>query len=318
MEKDRKRLLSRIVAHGSLLVLPVGGAACSKAQKPEPSERATQKAEPSRASEAPAHDKGGAFASAAAPVAEATLVRTDDQGLRAGMISIPTTAGDIPAYRAAPAEPGKRPIILVVQEIFGVHEHIQDVARRFAKLGYLAIAPELYHRQGDVTKLSSVEEIRKVVAKVPDAQVLSDLDACVAWSEQNGGDPARLAITGFCWGGRITWLYAAHQPRLRAGIAWYGRLVGDPTPLSPRHPIDVIAELKAPVLGLYGGRDQGIPLDTVEKVRTRIQEVKSPSTIHVYPDAPHAFYADYRPSYRKDAAEDAWRRLVEWLQKHGV
>lgn len=317
MDKDSKRLISRIVAHGSLLVLPVGGGACSKAQKAEPPQATTQKAEPSSSSVNRAQGIAGAFASATAPISEATLVRTDDQGLRAGMVSIPTASGDIPAYRAMPEAPGKHPTILVVQEIFGVHEHIKDVARRFAKLGYLAVAPELYHRQGDVSNLP-LDEIRKVVAKVPDAQVLSDLDACVTWAERNGGDPARLAMTGFCWGGRITWLYAAHQPKLRAGIAWYGRLVGDPTPLSPRHPIDVIGELKAPVLGLYGGQDQGIPLDTVEKVRTRIQEVKSSSTIHVYPDAPHAFYADYRPNYRKEAAEDAWRRLREWLQKHGV
>jgi carboxymethylenebutenolidase len=208
--------------------------------------------------------------------------------------------------------------VLVVQEIFGLHEYIKDVARRFAKLGYVAVAPDLYHRQGDVSRLPTIDAIREVVVKVPDAQVLSDLDACVAWAAQNGGDDRRFAVTGFCWGGRITWLYAAHQPKLKAGVAWYGRLVGDATALQPKYPVDVARELGAPVLGLYGGQDNGIPLEAVEKMRTALATAKSPSTIHVYPDAPHAFHADYRPSYRKADAEDGWKRLQEWFEKNGV
>jgi carboxymethylenebutenolidase len=251
-------------------------------------------------------------------VAESTVIHTDAEGLVAGDVSIPVKDGALPGYRAAPSTPGKHPVVLVVQEIFGVHEHIRDVTRRLAKLGYLAVAPELFHRQGDPSKLETVDQIRGIVVKVPDAQVMSDLDACVAFAEREGGDASRLAITGFCWGGRITWLYAAHQPKVRAGVAWYGRVVGDATPLQPRHPVDIAPTLRAPVLGLYGGADTGIPLETVERMRAALLAGGSASTIHVYPDAPHAFHADYRPSYRKEPAEDGWRRLVEWLRKNGV
>jgi len=263
-----------------------------------------------------------AFASATQPIVADTLVITDERGLIAGDIRIPTSQGEIPAYRAVPEAPAPGqngyPVVLVVQEIFGVHEHIRDIARRFAHLGYLAIAPELYYRQGDVSKLPSVDEIRKVVGKVPDAQVLSDLDASVAWAAANGGDTQRLGVTGFCWGGRIVWLYAAHQPRLKAGVAWYGRLVGEASALQPRFPLDIAKELKAPVLGLYGGQDQGIPLASVEQVQAALKAAQSPSTIHVYADAPHAFYADYRPSYRKAEAQDAFARLQAWFKQHGV
>jgi carboxymethylenebutenolidase len=258
------------------------------------------------------------FASAATPLSEDTIIITDTSGLVAGPVEVAAADRAIPAYRAAPDTAGPHPVVLVVQEIFGVHEHIKDVCRRFAKLGYLAIAPELYVRQGDVAPLPSIDEIRKVVAQVPDEQVLSDLDACVAWAANNGGDTGRLGVTGFCWGGRIVWLYAAHQPRLKAGVAWYGRLAAGSTPLQPTYPVDLAAQLKAPVLGLYGGEDQGIPLETVEKMRTALQAVKSPSTIHVYDGAPHAFYADYRPSYRPDAAQDGWQRLQAWFKQHGV
>lgn len=259
------------------------------------------------------------FALAVRPVAEKTLIVTDSRGLVAGEIRIPAKDREIPAYRAFPAGGGKHPVILVVHEIFGVHEHIKDVTRRLAKLGYLAIAPELFARQGDVSTLSGIDEIlEKVVSKVPDEQVLADLDAALQWAGQHDGDIERLGITGFCWGGRITWLYAAHQPKLKAGVAWYGRLVGAATPLTPKFPVDVANELKAPVLGLYGGQDQGIPQDTVERMRAALRAEGSPSRIHVYPDAPHAFYADYRPSYRKDAADDGWRRLQAWFKEHGV
>lgn len=260
-----------------------------------------------------------AFATAVQPVVEQTVIITDEQGLLAGDIRIPTADGAIPGYRAAPTGDGPHPVILVVQEIFGVHEHIKDVARRLAKLGYLAIAPELYVRQGDVSKLASIDEIfQKVVTKVPDAQVVSDLDACVTWADSNGGDTNRLGVTGFCWGGRITWLYAARQPKIKAGVAWYGKLVGAKSENTPDYPVDLAGDLKAPVLGLYGGQDQGIPLNTVDQMTAALKQAGSPSTIQVYPNAPHAFYADYRPSYRREAAADAWQRMQAWFRQHGV
>lgn len=257
------------------------------------------------------------FALAVEPIS-AKVITTDAKGLVAGAVKIPVKDREIPAYRAMPTKSGNFPIILVIQEIFGVHEHIQDICRRFAKLGYLAIAPELFVRQGDVSKLSSIEEIRQVVAKVPDAQVLSDIDATVDWGVKSAkGNAGKLGITGFCWGGRITWLYAAHNPKVKAGVAWYGRLVGDTTPLTPKHPIDIASGLKVPVLGLYGGKDTGIPLDTVEQMRARLSS-SSKSEIIVYSNAPHAFFADYRPSYREKEALDGWQKLQAWFQQHVV
>jgi carboxymethylenebutenolidase len=258
------------------------------------------------------------FALAVEPIS-AKVIRTDATGLMAGAVKIPVKDGNIPAYRAMPATGRNFPVVLVIQEIFGVHEHIQDVCRRFAQLGYLAIAPELFVRQGNVLNLSSVDEIRKVVAKVPDAQVLSDLDATASWAVKSAkGDAKRLGITGFCWGGRITWLYAAHNPQVKAGVAWYGRLVGDRTALTPQHPVDIATKLSVPVLGLYGGEDTGIPLETVEQMRDRLKLGRSKSQIMVYPDAPHAFFADYRPSYRETAAKDGWKRLQAWFKQYGV
>jgi carboxymethylenebutenolidase len=259
------------------------------------------------------------FALAVQPVCAQTMIVTDAAGLNAGEVRIPTASGDIPAYRAMPATGSRLPVILVVQEIFGVHEHIKDVCRRFARLGYLAIAPEMFHRQGDVSQLKDNKEIfAKVVNFVPDAQVMADLDAAVAWAGKNGGDARRLGITGFCWGGRITWLYAAHNQAVRAGVAWYGRLVGQATEMTPRHPIDVVDRINAPVLGLYGGADAGIPNDTVERMNAALKEQGKPSFIHLYPEMPHAFHADYRPSFRKEAAEDGWKRASEWFKKHGL
>ncbi|HXG19927.1 MAG TPA: dienelactone hydrolase family protein [Methylomirabilota bacterium] len=260
------------------------------------------------------------FVLAVRPVMAQTMITTDASGLEAGEVKIPTADGQIPAYRAMPASGGPFPVVLVVQEIFGVHEHIKDICRRFAKLGYLAVAPELYARQGDVSKLSDIQEIvSTVVAKVPDGQVMSDLDAAAAWAEKSGkGDVSRLGVTGFCWGGRIVWLYAAHNPKLKAGVAWYGRLVGQTSDLTPKYPLDVVGSLKAPVLGLYGGADQGIPTDTVEKMQAALKAAGSPSQIILYPDTPHGFFADYRPSYRKERAEDGWKRLLEWFKKYGV
>ena len=259
------------------------------------------------------------FALAIKPVSAETLT-TDAAGLAAGEVKIPTSDGSIPAYRAMPSKGRAFPVVVVVQEIFGVHEHIKDVCRRLAKLGYLAVAPELYARQGAVSKLTDVNDIiTKVVSKVPDAQVMADLDATVAWVKESGeGNVEKLGVTGFCWGGRIVWLYAAHNPRAKAAVAWYGRLVGKPSELQPKHPIDIAASLKVPVLGLYGGDDQGIPLDTVEQMRKALQEAGSPSEIVVYPNTPHGFYADYRASYRKEQAEDGWRRLQAWFKQHGV
>ena len=259
------------------------------------------------------------FALAVQPVSAATIT-TSVEGLEAGEVRIPVADGEIPAYRAMPAEGEHFPVVLVVQEIFGVHEHIRDVCRRFARQGYCAVAPELYARQGDVSKLTDYREIfAHVVSKVPDAQVMSDLDAAVAWAGASGaGAIDRLAVTGFCWGGRITWLYAAHNPELKAGVAWYGRLSGQATELQPKYPLDLAADLKAPVLGLYGGQDQGIPLEDVERMRGALAAAKQPSEIVVFPDAPHGFNADYRPSYRKEAAEDGWKRLLAWLGRHGV
>ena len=260
------------------------------------------------------------FALAAQPISAQTTVTTDTNGLKAGEVKIPVTDGRIPAYRAMPAAGGPFPVVLVVQEIFGVHEHIKDICRRLAKLGYLAVAPELYARQGDVSKIQDFHEIvSKVVSKVPDAQVMSDLDATVAWVKDHGkGNTAKLGITGYCWGGRIVWLYAAHNPDLKAGVAWYGRLVGQPDELHPKNPIDLVGALHAPVLGLYGEADQGIPVASVEQMRTALKEAGKPAEIIVYPDTPHAFFADYRPSFRKDQAADGWKRLLAWFKTHGV
>ncbi len=257
------------------------------------------------------------FALAVQPVSGQTIA-TDADGLVAGEVKVPTKDGEIPAYRAQPEGAGPFPIVLVVQEIFGVHEHIKDVCRRFAKLGCLAIAPELYARQGDVSNLKDFGDIRKIVSKVPDAQVMSDLDAALDFAKKSKGDASRLGITGFCWGGRIVWLYSEHNPAVKAGVAWYGRVVGEPDELHPKNPIDLVDKLGAPILGLYGGADNGIPVESLEKMRAAVKAAGKTAEIHVYPDTPHAFFADYRPSYRKPQAEDGWKRLQEWFKKHGV
>jgi carboxymethylenebutenolidase len=259
------------------------------------------------------------FAASVQPVAAQTTITTDTSGLEAGEVKIKTADGEIPAYRAMPATGSNLPTILVVQEIFGVHEHIKDLCRRFAKLGYFAIAPELYARQGDVSQLKTIDEIRPIVAKVPDRQVMSDLDAAVDFARASGrAQVDKLAITGFCWGGRVVWLYAAHNPGLKAGVAWYGRLVGDPNAMTPKHPVDLAADLKAPVLGLYGGADGGIPVDTVEKMKAACAAAKKSCEFQVYPDTPHAFNADYRPSYREGPAKDGWARMLAFLKAQGV
>lgn len=260
---------------------------------------------------------GAGFALAVQPVSAETIVTPDD-GLDTGDVTI-TSGGDaVPAYRARPKGGAGESVIIVTQEIFGVHEHIRDLCRRLAKAGYYAIAPELYVRQGDPTKAPDIKTlIETIVAKVPDAQVMGDLDATAAFAGNEGADAAKLGITGFCWGGRIVWLYAAHNPALKAGVAWYGRLVGEADPLHPKHPVDVAGDLKAPVLGLYGGQDKGIPLESVEAMRAALGP-DSPSSIHVYPDAGHGFNADYRDSYAEADARDGWAKMLAFFSSHGV
>jgi carboxymethylenebutenolidase len=258
------------------------------------------------------------FALAVQPISASTIT-TDTKGITAGEVKIPTADGEIPAYRAMPAKGSKFPTVLVVQEIFGVHEHIKDICRRLAKAGYMAVAPEMYARQGDVSGMQDIQKIiSEVVSKVPDKQVMSDLDAAADWAAKNGGNDSKLAITGFCWGGRVVWMYAAHSDKVKAGVAWYGRLITPPNDMSPTNPIDVADKLKAPVLGLYGGKDQGIPMESVEKMQAALKAADSKSTITVYPEAPHGFHADYRGSYREVDAKDAWQRMLIWFKKHGV
>ena len=261
------------------------------------------------------------FAKIVQPIASTTIT-TDTAGLVAGEVKIPTMTGPVPAYRAMPEKGGKLPVVLVVQEIFGVHEHIKDVCRRLAKLGYFAIAVDLYHRQGDVTKFTDNQEIfAKVVNHVPDSQVMSDLDASVVFAEATGkADTSKLGITGFCWGGRITWTYCVHNPKVKAGVAWYGRLVAPAkAALQPAYPVELAANLKVPVLGLYGAEDAGIPVAHVEQMREALKAAGNASSeITVYDGAPHAFYADYRPSFRKEATEDGWKKMQAWFKKHGV
>ena len=265
---------------------------------------------------------GSGFAAAVLPICAQTAIRTDTAGLVAGEVVIPVGDFKMPAYRAAPENRANAPVIVVVSEIFGVHEHIADVARRFAKAGYFAVAPELFVRQGDAGAYGEISKlVAEVIAKVPDAQVMGDLDATVAWAKGQGANSAALGVTGFCWGGRITWLWDAHQPAVKAAVAWYGRLVGTPAPLFPKQPIDVVGSLAGPVLGLYGGQDSGIPLESVEKMKAALaggSAAAKKSEFVVYPDAPHAFNADYRPSYRKDAAEDGWKRTLAWFRANGV
>jgi carboxymethylenebutenolidase len=259
------------------------------------------------------------FALAVRPIGAQTIT-TDTKGLAAGEVQIPMADGKVvPAYRARPSSSGRFPTVLVVQEIFGVHEHIKDLCRRLAKSGYMAVATEMFARQGDVSKIENVQEIvNTVVSKGPDTQVMSDLDSTAAWAAKNGGSGDRLAITGFCWGGRIVWLYVAHNPKLMAGAAWYGRLEGESNAMTPKNPIDYVAVLKAPVIGFYGGKDTGISLESIERMRGALKVVGDDSEITVYPEAQHGFNADYRPSYKKDDAQDAWKKMLAWFKRAGV
>jgi carboxymethylenebutenolidase len=265
---------------------------------------------------------GVGYAAAAMPIMAQTAIKTPVTGLVSGEVTIDVNGFKMPAYRSAPAGKTGLPVVLVISEIFGVHEYIADVTHRLAQAGYMAIAPELFVRQGDPNEYGEIAKLQaEIISKVPDAQVMGDLDACVAWAAANGGNTDKLAITGFCWGGRITWLYAAHQPKLKAGVAWYGRLVGNATAQTPVHPLALAGNLKAPVLGLYGAADTGIPLDTVDKMKAALAQgpaAAKASEFVVYPEAPHAFHADYRGSYRKGPAEDGWQRLLAWLKRQGV
>ena len=264
---------------------------------------------------------GAGYAAATLPIAAQTVITTSADGLQAGPITYTVNGFQVPAYAAAPSGKTGLPVVLVIQEIFGVHGYIQDTCRRFAKLGYLAIAPELYARQGDPRSYTEIPKLQsELVSKVPDAQVMADLDGALAYAAANGGDVNKAGITGFCWGGRIVWLYAA-TGKVKAGVAWYGRLVGQPSENTPKHPVDVAAQIKAPVLGLYGGKDQGIPVDTIDKMKSILatgSDAAKASQFVVYPEAGHAFHADYRPSYLKEAAEDGWRRTQAWFKANGV
>lgn len=257
---------------------------------------------------------GVGFAASVMPVTAQTIT-TDTTGLTAGPVTIAVGDFKMPAYRAQPAGKSNLPVILVISEIFGVHEHIADVARRFAKLGYLAIAPELFVRQGDAKAYSDIPKlVSEIVNKASDAQVMGDLDAAVTWAKANGGDTSHLGVTGFCWGGRTVWMYAAHNPGVKAGVAWYGPTARAYHP-GDKSALDVAGSIKAAMLGLYGAADTGIPADTVEKMRDAVKAAGNPKVeIVIYPDTPHAFHADYRPSYRKEAAEDGWKRCVAWFK----
>ena len=259
------------------------------------------------------------FAPATGPAAATTII-TDSTDIISGETSIPTQGENMPAFHAKPRHAeGLLPVVLVVQEIFGVHEHIRDICRRLASEGYLAVAPELYFRQGDPADYTDISTLfNDLVSKVPDSQVLADLDHVANWASRHGGDMRNMAATGFCWGGRITWLYAAHNPQLKAAVAWYGKLVGEKTIKQQKHPVDIAVDLNSPVLGLYGGKDDGIPLESVETMRQALRAANADAEIIVYPDAGHAFNADYRPSYHAESAQDGWQRMLAWFKQHGV
>ena len=265
---------------------------------------------------------GVGYAASALPTLAQTAIKTSADGLTAGEVSIDVNGFKVPVYRAYPSGQTNLPVVLVVQEIFGVHEYIADVVRRFAHAGYMAIAPALFARQGDPGAYTEVAKLlSELVSKVPDAQVMTDLDAVVAWAGTQGADTKRLGITGFCWGGRITWLYAAHNPSVKAGVAWYGRLVGEATSLTPKHPVSLAASLNGPVLGLYGAADTGIPMSSIDSMKQALASGSSAakaSQFVVYPEAPHAFHADYRPSYRQGPAQDGWQRALAWFKAQGV
>ena len=250
---------------------------------------------------------------------EAQAIHTDAAGLDAGETRIPTSEGELPAYYARPDGAGPFPTVLVIEEIFGVHEYIKDTCRRLAKVGYLAVAPELYARIGDLSGMTDVTAIvRDVISKAPDGRLMQDLDSTAAWAAGNKGDPARLAVTGFCRGGRDVWMYDAHNPALKAAVAWYGPIKGQASPIQPSNPGDIAGDIHAPLLGMYGGQDTGIAVPDVQAAAAKARAAGKTVEIVVFPDAPHGFHADYRPSYRKVDAEDGWGRMLAWLKRYGV
>lgn len=267
---------------------------------------------------------GIGYAAAAMPLMAQTAVQTSAEGLTTGRVEIDVNGFKVPAYRSAPAGKTNLPVVLVISEIFGVHEYVADVTRRLAKEGYLAIAPELFVRQGDPSQFKDIAKLQaELISKVPDAQVMADLDATLQWAAHNGGNTNKVAITGFCWGGRITWLYAEHNPKIKAGVAWYARMEGQTNANNPKHPIDLVAALKAPVLGLYGGADTGIPVTSINNMKEALAQAAvkgnkaaKASEFVLYRDAPHAFHADYRASYRAAPATDGWHRAVAWLKQY--
>jgi len=277
-----------------------------------------------KASAITATTMGIGFVAASEPVM-AAAIETDFTGIKAGEQMIPVGSFQMPAYVSRPEKAkGSLPIVIIASEIFGVHEYIADVTRRFAKLGYLAIAPEFLTRAGDPNTYGTIAEIQKnIVAPTGDTQVLNDLQAALVWAGKNGGNLKKVGVTGFCWGGRITWL-SATLPQVKAGVAWYGRVIGEKTEGNPRHPVDIAADLKAPVLGLYGGADTGISLESVEQMREALAKAasKNPaakaSRFEIYPDAPHAFHADYRATYREGPAKDGWEKCIAWFKQNGV
>lgn len=262
---------------------------------------------------------GLGFATAVLPVSAETI-STDSDGLLTQTVSLQINGATVPMYVAQPKIGKHLPVIVVLSEIFGVHEHIADVTRRFAKLGYMAIAPELFIRQGDARSYTNNADLMKnLISKVPDAQVMTDIDAAIHWAQHNGGHAHQVGVTGFCWGGRITYLYCAHNPKVTAAVAWYGRVIGEPSTNFPKHPIDVTEQIKTPILGLYGAKDTGISVESVEKIKAALAiHHKNHSEFVIYPEAGHAFHADYRPSYNEAAAKDGWIRCLHWFNQHGL
>jgi carboxymethylenebutenolidase len=250
---------------------------------------------------------------------EAQAIHTDMAGLDAGEAKIPVKDGQLPAYYARPAKGTGFPTVLVNEEIFGVHEYIKDTCRRLAKLGYLAVAPEIYARIADISKMTDTQQIvREVISKKPDAEVMTDLDSTLAWAAQNNGNPTAIAVTGFCRGGRYTWLYATHNPNLKAAVAWYGPIKGATSPIQPQVVLDVADQLKCPLLGLYGAKDTGIAMADVQEAEAKAKTAGKTVEIVIYPESPHGFHADYRPSYRQADAEDGWKRMLAWFKRYGV
>ena len=255
---------------------------------------------------------------AAGPV-RAEVIKTDTEGLETGDAKIKVADGEMPAYFARPKGASNPPVVLVAMEIFGLHEYVKDVTRRLAKLGAFAVAPDYYFRKGgDLTKITDMQQLLPIVNAKPDAELLSDLDATVAWAKSQGGDTSRLGIVGFCRGGRTVWEYAAHNPALKAGVSFYGPPIDPPNPVWPKSPLQLAPEMKAPVLGLYGEADTGIPVSAVEALKKALADNKKTAEFKIYPGAPHGFHADYRASYRKEAAEDGWNQMQAWFKKYGV